>query len=180
MTNLVFATERLDVRPWTHSLSDVDRIFDTYRRWEVSQWLGATPRAMAGRDEAEAAVDRWAARSTPDGLCGVWAVEPRGSGVVAGTVLLVPLPNSAEAEVEVGWHFHPDSWHRGYATEAARGAIARGFAGGLAEIYAVVRPDNAASLAVCGRLGMTPLGRTDRWYGTELEAFRIRRGESNA
>jgi RimJ/RimL family protein N-acetyltransferase len=178
MSTIVFATERLDVRLWTHSPSDVDRIFDIYQRWEVSRWLGATPRVMESRDQAEAAVDRWAGRSTPDGLCGVWAVEPRGSGVVAGTLLLVPLPESTD--VEVGWHFHPDSWHHGYATEAARGAIERGFAGGLAEIYAVVRPDNAASLAVCGRLGMTPLGRTDRWYGTELEAFRIRRGESNA
>jgi RimJ/RimL family protein N-acetyltransferase len=80
-------------------------------------------------------------------------------------------------EVEVGWHFHPDSWSYGYATEAARATIARGFEHGLAEIHAVVRPDNAPSIAVCRRLGMTPLGRTSRWYGTELEAFVVGRGE---
>jgi len=27
---------------------------------------------------------------------------------------------------------------------------------------------------VCRRLGMTHLGRTDRWYGVELEAYRVR------
>jgi RimJ/RimL family protein N-acetyltransferase len=168
----VYETERLVVRPWTHRESDVDRIFDTYSRWEVAQWLGATPRALTSRDEAAGAVDRWAARSDPDPLYGVWAVEVRETGTVAGTVLLVPLPESEE--VEVGWHFHPDSWGHGYATEAARGAIERGFAAGLDEIYAVVRPDNEPSLKVCRRLGMTHLGPSDRWYGATLEAFRIR------
>jgi RimJ/RimL family protein N-acetyltransferase len=37
----------------------------------------------------------------------------------------------------------------------------------------VVRPDNEPSLAVCRRLGMRPLGRTDHWYGLELESFVI-------
>jgi RimJ/RimL family protein N-acetyltransferase len=73
----------------------------------------------------------------------------------------------------VGWHLHPDAWGRGLATEAARGAIAHGFRGGLEAIYAVVRPGNAASLAVCRRLAMRPVGRTSRWYDTELETFLI-------
>jgi RimJ/RimL family protein N-acetyltransferase len=87
-------------------------------------------------------------------------------------VLLVNLPESAE--IEVGWHLHPDSWGHGYATEAARGAIAKGFSEGLREIFAVVRPDNERSLAVCRRLGMTHLGPSDRWYGHTLELFRVR------
>ncbi|GAA1812617.1 hypothetical protein [Planosporangium flavigriseum] len=36
-----------------------------------------------------------------------------------------------------------------------------------------VRPDNEPSIAVCRRLGMAPLGRTSRWYGVEVEAFRF-------
>ena len=167
----VFGTARLDMTQWTHDPSDVDRLFDTYSRWEVARWLGATPKALTSRDEAAAAVDRWAARCV--GYQGVWAVRLRDTGVIAGTVLLVPLPG--DEAVEVGWHFHPDSWGQGYATESARGALDHGFAHGLAEIYAVVRPGNDRSTAVCRRLGMTPLGRTTRWYDTELEAFRADR-----
>ena len=172
----VFGTERLVVRPWTLDDADVDRVFDTYSRWEVARWLGAKPRALASRDEAVAAIERWRGRSTPDGRWGVWAAQVRSTGVVAGSILLVPLPEPADGpgagEVEVGWHLHPDSWGQGYATEAARGALDHGFASGLREIYAVVRPDNERSLAVCRRLGMRSVGRTTRWYDAELDAFR--------
>jgi RimJ/RimL family protein N-acetyltransferase len=189
---VVTETERLIIRPWTRSDSDVDRIFDAYSRWEVVRYLGSVPRPLETRDQADGAVDRWAQRCTPDGRFGVWAVEIRATAVVAGTVLLVPLPEpnrpgpgevdgdgkvdgpaGGEGEVEVGWHFHPDSWGHGYASEAARGVVDKGFVEGLARIYAVVRPTNEPSLAVCRRLGMTPLGLTDRWYDAELEAFRV-------
>jgi RimJ/RimL family protein N-acetyltransferase len=169
VTGIVFETERLVVRDWAES--DGDRVFDIYRRWEVSRWLGATPKAMADRESADRTIERWRKRNT-DATYGIWAVEERTNGIVAGTVLLVPLPNG-EGEVEVGWHFHPDAWGRGLATESARGAITRGRDAGLDEIYAVVRPDNEPSLAVCRRLGMRPLGRTDRWYGVDVEAFVI-------
>ena len=45
----------------------------------------------------------------------------------------------------------------------------------LDEIWAVVRPDNTPSLAVCARAGMTPRGRTTRYYGAELELFHVPR-----
>ncbi|WP_350281494.1 GNAT family N-acetyltransferase [Kribbella sp. HUAS MG21] len=172
---VVFETDRVLVRDWLDA--DGDRVFDIYRRWEVSRWLGAAPRVMPDRDAASAAIARWNERSRTAPY-GVWAVEERATGTVAGTVLLVPLPDPSDGsagrgEVEVGWHLHPDAWGRGLATEAARGAIEHGFKAGIGEIHAVVRPDNIASLAVCRRLGMRPAGRTSRWYDAELEAFLI-------
>ncbi|GAA1685341.1 GNAT family N-acetyltransferase [Kribbella yunnanensis] len=172
---VVYETDRLLVRDWAPA--DGDRVFDIYRRWEVARWLGADPKVMADRDTANRVIDRWNERNQ-DPTYGVWAVHERATDTVAGTVLLVPLPDpsdgtAARGEVEVGWHFHPDAWGRGLATEAARGAIGHGFKAGLAQIYAVVRPDNAASLAVCHRLGMRSLGRTTRWYDAELESFLI-------
>ncbi|MEU0094740.1 GNAT family N-acetyltransferase [Kribbella sp. NPDC006257] len=171
---VVFETDRLIVRDWAED--DGDRVFDIYRRWEVSRWLGADPRVMTDRGAADRTIKRWNERNQ-DAVFGIWAVEEKASGTVAGTVLLVPLPEPAGApsrgEVEVGWHFHPDAWGRGLATESARGAISRGFRSGVSEIYAVVRPDNAASLAVCRRLQMRSLGLTSRWYGAELESFVI-------
>ena len=87
-------------------------------------------------------------------------------------MLLKPLPDGV-GEFEVGWHLHPDSWGHGYATEAARAVVQQAFEDGLPEVYAVVRPGNERSVAVCRRLGMDPLGRTTRWYGVECEAFRL-------
>jgi RimJ/RimL family protein N-acetyltransferase len=180
---VVLETERLVARPWTPA--DADRHFDMYSRLEVARWLGSVPSPIASRDESLARIDRWALRTVEDPRFGIWAVEVAATGIVAGTVLLVPIPLTGEdhprmpeqgGDVEVGWHLHPDSWGHGFATEAAGGAIAKGFADGLDEIVAVVYADNAPSLRVCHRLGMEPTGRTQKWYGVDLESFRIRRG----
>jgi RimJ/RimL family protein N-acetyltransferase len=159
-------TARLRLRAWTTAPGDLDRLTDIYSRDEVSRWLGGTPSVPPAE-----LVARWAAVHDLDARFGCWAIE-RPDGVIAGTVLLKPLPNGV-GEVEVGWHLHPDSWGHGYATEAARAVIERGFDAGLPEVYAVVRPGNTASLAVCARLGMQPLGLFRRWYDVELEAFRL-------
>ncbi|GAA1413398.1 GNAT family N-acetyltransferase [Kitasatospora putterlickiae] len=183
----MFTTDRLTARLWEHG--DAERAYDMYSRWEVARWLGAAPRALESPAEVPAMIDRWRGRSA-DPRYGVWALERRDTGVVVGSVMLLPLPSPSpspspdedgsgngggEGEIEVGWHLHPDSWGHGYATEAARGALAKGFADGLTEIHAVVRPGNTRSAAVCHRLGMTPQGRSTRWYGAELDTFRITR-----
>src|SRR3954453_19481259 len=159
-------TARLLLRDWTTSPADVARLTDLYGREEVTRWIGGPPRVAPAELPA-----RWAAVHAQDERFGCWALE-RADGVVAGTVLFKPLPNGV-GEVEVGWPLPPDSWGHGFATEAARAVIARGFSAGLPEVYAVVRPGNEPSIAVCRRLGMDPLGRMRRWYDVELEAFRL-------
>lgn len=166
---MIYETPRLVVRQWNES--DTDRLFDIYSRWEVARWLGATPKALETREQAVRAVERFSAWSD-DPTYGVWAVEVCETGMVAGSVLLVPLPGDT-GEIEVGWHLHPDSWGHGYATEAAKGALDRAWAAGIGEVFAVVRPGNDASMAVCRRLGMESLGRTTKGYGVEAETFRI-------
>ena len=169
MSDVVFETQRCRVRDWRDD--EAPRLFDLYGRREVARWLGRTPQEMQSLDQAKDAVAGWRSWNEERAPAGRWAVERRDDGVVAGTVLLVPLPDG-DGEFEVGWHFHPDSWGKGFATESARGAIAYGFEQGLEEVFAVVRPDNAASLAVCRRLGMEELGPTTTYYDTELELFR--------
>jgi RimJ/RimL family protein N-acetyltransferase len=176
---MVFETERLIVRPWAEE--DLGRLLDLYSRWEVVRWLGAVPQQLETAADAGERLERIRARSA-DPRYGVWAVEVRETGVVAGSVLLVPFPDQPgpEQEIEVGWHLHPDSWGRGYATEAARGATAKGFADGLAVIHAVTNPANHPSQAVCRRLGMESLGLTSRWYSRELSSFRLPRPAAGA
>ena len=178
----VFRTGRLVARPWT--LADVDRHFDMYSRWEVARWLGSAPAPLQSREESVARIERWSLGVRRDRRFGLWAIEVAETRVVVGSVLLVPIPLTGEersrppeegGDVEVGWHLHPDSWGHGYATEAAQGALAKAWSDGLAEVVAVVYAGNEPSLRVCQRLGMEPTGPTQKWYGVELEAFRIRR-----
>jgi RimJ/RimL family protein N-acetyltransferase len=169
-------TQRLVIRDWTEDAADLSRFYDIYSRWGVARWLGAQPRAMTDPGEAAAAVRRWRAGNEDyGGTYGIWAVQVRDTGVVAGTVLLKPMPgtdNQPTSDIEVGWHLHPDSWGKGYATEAAQGVVDRAFTAGLREVYAIVRPGNDASVAVTRRLGMTPIGRRTDWYGgMEVDAF---------
>jgi RimJ/RimL family protein N-acetyltransferase len=74
--------------------------------------------------------------------------------------------------VEIGWHFHPDSWGKGFATEAAGALLRHAFTtGGVDEVWAVTHLDNYASMAVCRRIGMSLLGVTHRWYGEPSRMF---------
>jgi RimJ/RimL family protein N-acetyltransferase len=163
----LLSTVRLRLRAWTADDADLARLADLYGRDEVTRWLGGPPTVTPAE-----LVERWRLVHQLDRRHGCWAIDPLDGGPPAGTVLLKPLPNGV-GEVEVGWHLHPDSWGRGYATEAARAVVDRAFDDGLLEVYAVVRPGNEASVAVCRRLGMQPLGRTTHWYHRELEAFRL-------
>ncbi|MGO9956845.1 MAG: GNAT family N-acetyltransferase [Solirubrobacteraceae bacterium] len=152
-------TGRLVVRPW--KLDEADRFFDIYRRREVVGWLGAQP--MQDRREASEMIERNLTRLEADSRFGSWAVVDRSNGIPVGSVLLKPLPHG-EGEVEIGWQLHPDSWGKGFAREAAGAVLERGFADGLAEVWAVTYLDNHRSAAVCRGIGMQLLGITRRWY----------------
>ncbi|MCW2799385.1 MAG: family N-acetyltransferase [Aeromicrobium sp.] len=166
-------TERLILRPWTHD--DADRLFDMMSRIEVARWSGnGVP--MASIDEAHTRIDRMPTRAGDHPAAGLCAAEIKATGVVAGMAVLVPIPASQgidRDDMEIGWHLHPDSWHQGYATEAASALVTHGFAAGLPALYAVTFPDNEPSQAVCLRLGMTDLGLSTDWYDRELRAFRL-------
>jgi RimJ/RimL family protein N-acetyltransferase len=160
-------TQRLCLRPWTTRRDDLARLTDLYGRPEVTRWLGGGPSVTPVE-----LVLRWKQIGATDPRLGCWAIEAADPRRIVGTVLLKRLPGGV-GEVEVAWHLHPDSWGHGYATEAARAVIDRAFDAGVPEVYAVVRPGNVASTAVCRRLGMTPLGLLRRWYDVELETHRL-------
>ena len=160
------------VRPWR--TDEVERHYDTYRRIEVVQWLGGPP--IRTREEARDLIGRMAARHVQDPRFGTWAIVEQSSGVPVGSVLLRPLPDG-DGEVEIGWHLHPDSWGKGFASEAAQAVLDRGFADGLTEVWAVTYPDNDRSVAVCRRIGCATSGPR-RWYHEPLLMFWVGASEN--
>lgn len=72
----------------------------------------------------------------------------------AGVAYPTFLPALAERP-EIGWRLARSAWGRGLATEAARAARDDAFATlGLAELIAIVHPENARSQSVARKLGM--------------------------
>jgi RimJ/RimL family protein N-acetyltransferase len=152
----MLVTERLLLRRWR--ADDAEPLAALNADPEVMRWIGdgtALPRALS--DELIARFEReWGERGH-----GVWAAERDGEllgfcGLTQPSFLPELLP-----AVEVGWRLRRSAWGHGYATEAARAAVAFGFREArLREVLAVVDPGNVRSLRVCAKLGMTP--RRDR------------------
>lgn len=172
---LVFETDRLWIRQWNQS--DAERVLDIQGRWDVVRWLDDDAQVIACLDQARECIDRRREITATQGEpCGHWAVEVKGTGVVAGAVLLMLLPTLNRPpdirEIQIGWHLHPDSSGRGYAREAATAALAYGFHQGLETIRALMFVDNNRSARVAQAAGMTPEGTvTDQWYAGDSLLF---------
>jgi RimJ/RimL family protein N-acetyltransferase len=95
---------------------------------------------------------------------GLWALEIAGTGQFIGFTGINPLPPDVPGAggVEVGWRLARHAWHHGYATEAARAALAVAFDSvGLREIWSMTAVLNEPSQAVMRRLGLTEAARWD-------------------
>jgi RimJ/RimL family protein N-acetyltransferase len=109
------------------------------------------------REASDLEAGRLRQRAIDDGVT-FWPVEIPGVTEFAGFTGL--LRTNFEAHftpcVEIGWRFLPEFWGKGYASEAARLALAHGFESlGLHEIVALTTVSNQPSRKVMERLGMT-------------------------
>jgi RimJ/RimL family protein N-acetyltransferase len=104
---------------------------------------------------------------------GFWTLRLKApASAFVGMALLMPVEGKGP-EVEIGWRMPKAAWGRGYASEAARAVLAHGRDGlGLAEIVALINPDNIRSIAVATKLGMVRSGRRGA-YGTSFDLYRI-------
>jgi RimJ/RimL family protein N-acetyltransferase len=86
---------------------------------------------------------------------GLWAVEIPGEAPYIGFVGIARQNAPGYPVVEVGWRLARTYWGRGYATEAARRALAFGFETlELDEIVSFTVPRNTRSRAVMARIGL--------------------------
>ena len=165
-------TARLRIRDLTPA--DAEGLFAIYGNAEVRRFIGGapTPNLAEQRVQLAATLERQASELPGYGR---WGVERLADGVLVGVALLKNPPDGEGRplpEVEVGWHLGHFAWGNGYATEAGRALLdhARDDLR-LRTVYAVVNPDNARSIRVTERLGMEPLGLTNRFYGKAVLHF---------
>lgn len=145
-----FDTERLRLRQWCAA----DR--------EPFGALNADPKVMEffpaplDRAASDAMADRCQSLIAERGW-GFWAIETKKTHEFIGFVgLHTPTPELPFSPcVEVGWRLAPQHWGKGFASEAARGALRVGFEFlGLLEIVSFTPVRNLRSRAVMERLGM--------------------------
>ncbi|MEH2050654.1 GNAT family N-acetyltransferase [Nostoc sp.] len=182
MTNLL-ETERLLIRSWIPE-SDAEQAFAIYSDPEVTHFLGKSSRPASIESQRQRlieGIERCLRRATPTHLrnngTGAWAIVEKESTTIVGTILLKQLPDKdglPTQDYEVGWHLRRVAWGKGYATEVGRVMLNYGFSVlNLPVIYAVVKPENHASIRVTERLGMKPIGQTNKYYGIKLLLFQL-------
>jgi len=151
LTPIEFETARLRLRVWR----DADR--DAFAALNADPVVMEHFPAVLDRASSDAGIDQWLAQFAERGWSN-WAAERKDGGGFIGFVgLSIPrraLPFSPC--VEIGWRLARAHWGRGYATEAARGALRVGFERlGLAEIVSFTALTNVRSRRVMERIGMS-------------------------
>ena len=104
---------------------------------------------------------------------GMWALEERATGRFVGRAGL--YNEEGWPGIEVAWSVARDRWGRGYATEAGRAALGYAFdVVGAKHVISVMHPENAASIRVAEKLGLT-FERTAAVRGAERSIYGIPR-----
>lgn len=140
-------TTRLRLRPFREG--DLDAYAAMCADAEVMRHIGTggpVDRGQAWRHMA-LFIGSWLLRGR-----GMWAIERRSDGLLIGRAGYLDPPDWPACEL--AWLLARDAWGQGYAFEAA--AAARDFgrdALGLTRLISLVRPANARSIALAGRLG---------------------------
>ncbi|MDR7062153.1 MULTISPECIES: GNAT family N-acetyltransferase [unclassified Sphingopyxis] len=145
----MIVTERLVMRSWRDE--DVAPFQAICSDPEVMATLGP-PLDM---DATQALIERVKAREAEHGHS-FWALERREDARLIGWCGVIRGDMGPVADkVEIGWRLARDCWGAGFASEAARGAIAWSFANlPDDEILAITWQGNVRSRAVMERLGM--------------------------
>jgi RimJ/RimL family protein N-acetyltransferase len=171
-------TDRVAIRPLTPA--DVDAVHAYESDPEVCRYLPYAPRS---REEVAGNIARWGAALAFAGEGDYWrlAVERTAEPGVIGDVYLA-LKSVRHGSAEIGWVLHPAHHGRGYMTEAAGALLGLAFTElELHRVSVALDPRNAASAALCARLGMRREARfvedhreRDEWVDTTVYAILAR------
>jgi [ribosomal protein S5]-alanine N-acetyltransferase len=172
--NIIAETDRLIIRTWNPQ-ADAEQAFYIYSDPEVTRFIITKVDSV---ESSENLLKRWITKSQElNNGSGFWAIIPKETEEIVGTIILIQLRDEDEQltpDYEIGWHLKKSAWGKGYASEAAKAILDYGFKTlKLPVIYSIARSENTNSLRVIQRLGMTPVGRTTKYYKMELEMFKL-------
>ena len=140
-----FKTNRLEIKPITPE--DKERVLDLV----TDEIVGRTYMfpVFRNREEAEPLFARLVELSKDDNryVAGVYL-----DGLFIGMMNAVEFKGT---QVEMGYAFLPAYYNQGYATESFKGAIDYLFAHGFTTVLAGAFSENAASMRVMEKCGMT-------------------------
>jgi RimJ/RimL family protein N-acetyltransferase len=147
-------TERLLLRPLNDE-GDVAGMHAYRSLEEVCRYVPFVPGTLDEMAERFRNPDRLRSTVGAEGDVLSLAIERRDTGEMIGDLVLF-WHSEADGHAEVGYVLHPDHAGQGFATEATAALIDLAFDGGLPVHRVTARLDerNAASAAVCRRLGM--------------------------
>lgn len=175
---VIFETQRLIAREWEPE-KDAQRAFEIYSHPEVMHFIKGPSGIPTNVEEQKARLELRCAEYRKYEGTGSWALEEKETGTIVGSVILKWLPDADRVptgDLEVGWHLAREHWGKGYASESGLRAVQYAFDNLQPPvIYAVVRLGNERSVRVTQRMGMQPIGRTDKYYGVELLLFALKR-----
>lgn len=176
-TTEVLTTERLTLRPWC--LEDAATAFGIYGHAEVTRWLSPLMERVPSLPAMRLLLRQWIAEDARlSAPAGRWAIERTSDHHVIGGAILLPLPPGRE-DLEIGWQLHPDTWGNGYATEATHALATWAFSNDVYEVFAVVAPGNVRAAATVRNNGMYWVGETTKYFGVDLQVFRLRIADHN-
>lgn len=141
-----FVTERLILRPTREA--DGPACLSIWLDDEMGRYLADPPRDKASEGYLNFAVGI----EEDDGWYPMVAIH-RETGAFVGTCSVVPTEDGACWDL--GYCIHRDYWRSGYATEMVSRLIEEGRKRGARAFTAVVAKENAASNALCRKLGFT-------------------------
>lgn len=168
-------SERLILRAWR--VDDAPEALEIYGHPDVARWL--SPAMDQVRDVATMRVllQQWIAEDARLAApAGRWAIERIDDGHVIGGAVLLPLPPGDE-DLEIGWHLTPSAMGQGYADEAMFALASWAFRNDVDEVFAVVRPENTHTAATVRQNGMHWVGETTKYFGLDLQVFRLRQAD---
>jgi len=161
-------TDRLLLRGWRDE--DLEPFAALCADPRVMRWVGRGEPQDRAQAEASLQVirDHWVQHGF-----GLWAAEERASRALAGFVGLARLDDGS-GDVEIGWRLRREAWGRGLATEGAVATREHAFGElGLTRLVALVHPENAASIRVVGKLGMTFDRERVSRHGTPVHVYAV-------